>query len=276
MKKPQLRVLVGAATLAVACLSLVVINAVSDEPQASPRVVPPVHVAQTTTTTATATPTTTPTESATPKPKPTPTPTPTEEPISYSVRCGGDTYLTYQEAWEEWDGDGSCSVETKYGSAETQAMKDALEYFKKGYSNDEALEYIFENCAEIGAGALNDEDELFGFNLYEVGAAIRLCPDAPNIEHATALVESGEQDEAWAESGQMFRGGAFKVGDEIAPGSYYAERSDGFEACYWERLDAAGNIIANNFISGGFRAEVYIDASDYSFSSEGCGAWRPM
>ena len=40
-----------------------------------------------------------------------------------------------------------------------------------------------------------------------------------------------------------------------------------------ERLDSSGEIIDNNFINSGFRAEVSIKSSDYSFTAEGCGEW---
>ena len=53
-------------------------------------------------------------------------------------------------------------------------------------------------------------------------------------------------------------------------------RTIGGDGCYWERLDRAGNIIDNNFVSAGLRVEVNILASDFSFHSEDCGMWRPV
>ncbi|MEW1990040.1 hypothetical protein AB0365_15485, partial [Brevibacterium casei] len=60
---------------------------------------------------------------------------------------------------------------------------------------------------------------------------------------------------------------------DIQPGTYVAESETPFENCYWERLDSSGEIIDNNFINSGFRAEVSIKSSDYSFTAEGCGEW---
>ena len=269
VKKSQIIALAGAALLAVACVPLAFVVSSGPEPVAAP-----VETATAAATTAGkptgSKPTATATQTKTPKPSATP------EPINYSVKCAGGRYNTYQAAWEHWDGNGRCEASGKTGTVETQAMKDALEYWAKGDSSSDPLPYIFAVCAEIGAGAWNDETELTGTVPFHAGAAIRLCPDAPNVDHVAALVAAAEQDQAWSESGQMFYGGSFKVGEDIAPGSYYAESDDGFDGCYWERLDSAGNIIDNNFISGGFRAQVYIDASDYSFSSDGCGAWRPL
>lgn len=70
--------------------------------------------------------------------------------------------------------------------------------------------------------------------------------------------------------------GAFVVGDDfdfvttIRPGTYVTYDVEG---CYWERLDAAGEIIDNNFISAAPRVEVTIRATDYAFNSEDCALW---
>lgn len=70
-----------------------------------------------------------------------------------------------------------------------------------------------------------------------------------------------------------FGPGTYRVGTMIEPGTYVSESDTPREGCYWERTDAAGNIIDNNFISSSFRAEVTIMAGDYSFTSERCGRW---
>jgi hypothetical protein len=70
-------------------------------------------------------------------------------------------------------------------------------------------------------------------------------------------------------------GGMFRVGSDIAPGTY---RSTGNadDACYWERTkDAAhslGSIIANNNVTG--TAVVTISASDGYFKTTGCHDWQ--
>jgi hypothetical protein len=67
--------------------------------------------------------------------------------------------------------------------------------------------------------------------------------------------------------------GDYKVGTgtgELAPGTYVATN---VENCYWERLDANGNMIANNFINAAPRAQVTVRSSDYAVNFEGCGGW---
>ncbi|MBT2442872.1 hypothetical protein J7E93_22745 [Streptomyces sp. ISL-36] len=69
-------------------------------------------------------------------------------------------------------------------------------------------------------------------------------------------------------------GGMFKVGVDIAPGTYKStgNKDDG---CYWERSkDASHNtdaILANNNVSG--TAIVKIAATDGYFKTSGCGDW---
>ncbi|CAL9468229.1 hypothetical protein [Streptomyces sp. enrichment culture] len=70
-------------------------------------------------------------------------------------------------------------------------------------------------------------------------------------------------------------GGMFKVGVDIAPGTY---RSTGNadDMCYWERTKDAehsmDSIIANNNVSG--TAVVTISASDAYFKTSGCKDWK--
>lgn len=70
-----------------------------------------------------------------------------------------------------------------------------------------------------------------------------------------------------------FGDGTFRVGIDIAPGTY--RNSDSSQGCYWERLSGFGGtldeIIANNFTRA--RQVVTISPSDAGFSSEGCGQW---
>ncbi len=70
-----------------------------------------------------------------------------------------------------------------------------------------------------------------------------------------------------------FGNGTFRVGVDIAPGTY--RNSDSSQGCYWARLSGFGGtldeIIANNFTYA--RQVVTISPSDAGFSSERCGQW---
>lgn len=73
-----------------------------------------------------------------------------------------------------------------------------------------------------------------------------------------------------------FGDGQYRVGTDIAPGTYVAP---GGRACYWERQatfggGSLGDIIANDLSSGG-QVVVTIAASDVGFETDGCGTWAP-
>ncbi|MEU8620187.1 hypothetical protein [Streptomyces sp. NPDC048623] len=69
-------------------------------------------------------------------------------------------------------------------------------------------------------------------------------------------------------------GGMFKVGVDIAPGTYKSTGNKD-DACYWERAKDASHstdaILANDNVSG--TAIVKVSASDAYFKSTGCGDW---
>ncbi len=72
-----------------------------------------------------------------------------------------------------------------------------------------------------------------------------------------------------------FGPGTYRVGVDIAPGTYVAPGGTG---CYWERQSVFGGgfdaIIANEASSGG-QVVVTVSASDKGFKTSGCGTWRP-
>ncbi len=75
------------------------------------------------------------------------------------------------------------------------------------------------------------------------------------------------------ETRQTINAGTYRVGNEtgyVAPGTYAATDVDG---CYWERLDAAGEIIDNNFVNAAPRVEFTVRASDYAINIQGCGGF---
>ncbi|MEV6053170.1 hypothetical protein [Streptomyces sp. NPDC052107] len=70
-------------------------------------------------------------------------------------------------------------------------------------------------------------------------------------------------------------GGMFKVGTDIAPGTYKST-GNADDSCYWERTKDAehglNSIIANNNVTG--TAVVTISPSDAYFKTTGCGDWK--
>jgi hypothetical protein len=70
-------------------------------------------------------------------------------------------------------------------------------------------------------------------------------------------------------------GGMFKVGADIAPGTYRSTGNAG-GSCHWERVKDAGNgpgsITARDHVTG--TAVVTISASDAYFKTNDCGDWK--
>lgn len=233
---------------------------------------------------------------STPTPSPSPHTSPeTTEPVSpgedMTIECqdaergSTGTFESPEEAWEELGQEerARCSATFTDHTAESYELTELEVYAVEtaGYDDASSLRHLYGMCA---ASHLGDFDELRPWSepqVMEAEGALDLCPDHPEREIVEERIgevderhEAMEEREAARDRGEYFGPGAYLVGDEMQPGTYVAESESGFEGCYWERLDNAGNVIDNNFIHQGFRAEVTIQESDYSFSSERCGGWE--
>lgn len=205
----------------------------------------------------------------------------------FEFRCsaglGHDSqeFDSFEDAWEldpddrlscigSWkhSPESEAAAQHDYTDTELEAIETA------GYDDKSSLKYLHSKCAE---GYLGKDDEhnieLGEDGLAEYEGAVALCPDHPERDEAERRVTESAEVHEQRENGERIAGGPHRVGEDMQPGTYVSEDDEGFENCYWERLDSAGNIIDNNFITSGFRAEVTVAASDYSFSAEGCGEW---
>ncbi|WP_432587997.1 hypothetical protein ABVG11_22650 [Streptomyces sp. HD1123-B1] len=70
--------------------------------------------------------------------------------------------------------------------------------------------------------------------------------------------------------------GMYRIGADIAPGTYKSTGNGGDDGCYWERskdaLHGVDSIIANENVSG--NAIVTIGAKDAYFKTNGCKNWK--
>lgn len=150
-------------------------------------------------------------------------------------------------------------------------------------AQDRAVRNLYERCAnttfERISAASNDRPENHGNPptasiIAEIEAAMVLCPDHPNFDAGSEVIELGLLAEEQRENGTRFRYGGF-VGEDIQPGNYYIEGP--LNNCYWETLDSSGNIINNRFVSHAQRIEAQINQNAYTFRSSGCdGEWAPI
>ncbi|MGV9787171.1 hypothetical protein [Streptomyces sp. NPDC003435] len=78
-----------------------------------------------------------------------------------------------------------------------------------------------------------------------------------------------------AEKATLSGDGDFRVGSDIAPGTYRST-GDADASCYWERIKDAepglGSVIAVGRVTG--TAVVTIRSTDAHFKSTGCGGWK--
>lgn len=111
-------------------------------------------------------------------------------------------------------------------------------------------------------------------------AGTYLCPKAryAYVAAPTTVVATTTPAPPPAPAGPMttFGEGTYVVGagpDEIAPGTYVAPGSSGSPSCYWERLDADGDIIPGGNYFGDGQAVAPIGKKDGMFNSRDCGTW---
>ncbi|MGW9827895.1 hypothetical protein ACUXNS_002928 [Brevibacterium pityocampae] len=154
----------------------------------------------------------------------------------------------------------------------TETEREAVEVAE--YDELDDIRHLYGKCAEAYLGDYGESHPWSEAQIKEADGALILCPDHPEREEVEERIAKAGEVQKARERGEIFNDGTYRVGDDIPAGTYVTESDTGFENCYWERLDATGEIIDNNFVRNGFRAEVAISASDYSFSTDGCGEWR--
>jgi hypothetical protein len=75
--------------------------------------------------------------------------------------------------------------------------------------------------------------------------------------------------------GTLLFPGNYVVGEDIQPGKY--QTLSDVKNCYWETLDAAGEINDNNFVNAAPQVQMTVRSSDFAVNVESeCGIWRLM
>lgn len=210
---------------------------------------------------------------------PTPTETPTPMPVpdgAWGVTCtDSDTiedvsFNSYHAAWDaqragdKFDECNGVVVESGPESTTVTAALKAAKY------DDDDPSTLFGMCAQL-------HDSYYTISSYsesqvdELTGMLILCPDHPKAKSIAAKFGKSKKIAEELANGERFYAGTYRVGKQIKAGTYVVKGD--LDGCYWERLNKAGDIIDNNFMSGGTRAEVTIAASDYSFVNRECGQW---
>ncbi|MER6343404.1 hypothetical protein ACWC10_02975 [Streptomyces sp. NPDC001595] len=159
----------------------------------------------------------------------------------------------------EGDGDFQVGSDIKPGTYRTTGNTDDMCYWERAKDASGEMDSLLANDNVSGTSyvTIKDTDKIFkssGCNDWE----------------AVDTKAKGSPADKMAGSGGMFR-----VGVDIAPGTYKSTGNTD-DMCYWERAKDADHsidsIIANNNVSGS--AVVTISASDAYFKTSGCQDWK--
>ncbi|MET8766463.1 hypothetical protein [Streptomyces sp. NPDC004658] len=157
------------------------------------------------------------------------------------------------------DGEYRVGTDVKPGTYRTTGNDDGMCYWERAKDASGELDSLLANDNVSGTSyvTIKPTDKLFKSSGCEDWQAVD-----PKAKGTPASSMDGD-------------GGMFKVGTDIAPGTY---RSTGNadDSCYWERTKDAGHgldsIIANNNVTG--TAVVTISPSDAYFKTNDCGTWK--
>ncbi|MFF8608779.1 hypothetical protein ACF06X_22870 [Streptomyces sp. NPDC015346] len=156
------------------------------------------------------------------------------------------------------DGDFEVGTDVKPGLYRTSGNKDAMCYWERAKDSSGETDSILANDNVTGTSyvLIKPTDKLFKSS----GCAEWEAVD----EKATGTPKTTLKGD----------GGMFKVGVDIAPGTYKSTGNED-DGCYWERSKDASHstdaILANNNVSG--TAIVKVSKSDAYFKTSGCGDW---
>ncbi|MEU3605705.1 hypothetical protein AB0E83_09665 [Streptomyces sp. NPDC035033] len=157
------------------------------------------------------------------------------------------------------DGDFEVGSDVKPGLYRSTGNKDAECYWERAKDATGEVDSILANDNVTGTAyvEIKASDKLFTST--SCGTWEAVDPKAAGTPSGTTLKGSG---------------GMFKVGVDVAPGTYKSTGNQDAE-CYWERTKDASHstdsILANDNVTG--TAVVKITAKDGYFKTAGCGDW---
>ncbi|MFF0017173.1 hypothetical protein [Streptomyces sp. NPDC005374] len=157
------------------------------------------------------------------------------------------------------DGDFQVGSDVKPGTYRTTGNRDGMCYWERAKDASGEMDSLLAN------------DNVTGTSYVTVKATDKIFKSSDCNDWA-AVDEKAKGSPAAGISGD---GGMFRVGADIAPGTY---RSTGNtdDSCYWERAKDADHgidsILANDNVNG--TAVVKISASDAYFKTDGCKDWK--
>lgn len=205
---------------------------------------------------------------------PAPTPTPTLREWGVNCRILDDSFATVEErrfnsleaSWASGRPWSACDAFVVSGDTYSDLERAATA--TAGYDTVDSVDTLYGLCAEVGGFYVTD-GIVSEAQAEEVAGMLTLCPDFPAAAQLEAASAAARQIAAERAAGLRFFGGVYEVGVTVQPGRY--QTTGPVENCYWERLDAAGEIIDNNFVSAATQVQVTIAPTDFAIHVDGCG-----
>ncbi|MFF4270819.1 hypothetical protein [Streptomyces sp. NPDC001536] len=182
---------------------------------------------------------------------------------SAQAKTGGEkeTAKAAEEKKVAFEGDGDFQVgsDIKPGTYRTTGNDDGMCYWERAKDSSGEMDSLLAN------------DNVTGASYVTVKASDKLFKSSDcNDWEAVDTKAKGSPAAKMAGDGGMFR-----VGADIAPGTYKSTGNED-DMCYWERAKDAehglDSIIANDNVTGS--AVVTISASDAYFKTSGCTDWK--
>lgn len=241
----------------------------------------PVETASSTAETTTTTASEPPTETPSPTPTPTATVTPKLKPaaLTYSCSINGEDqdFSNFREVWATKAAVEFCLVEFVPGyeyDPRTPVEQQALTVAYGKAAEPDSVKSLYAICAQTSGIPI---DRLIsGDQAKEASGAIVLCPDHPKmglIKKGIAFGLAEAKNEAAIEvdrkNGKFLGPGSYLVGKEAVPGTWQSQGEKVTE-CYWEISDAAGNIMANNFINIAPQFSITVPGNAAGITISGC------
>ncbi|MEU1009642.1 hypothetical protein [Streptomyces sp. NPDC005890] len=159
------------------------------------------------------------------------------------------------------DGEYQVGTDVKPGTYRTTGNTDGLCYWERAKDASGELDSMLANDNVSGTSyvTIKPTDKLFKSHDCEDWEAV-----APKAKGTPGSSMDGD-------------GGMYKVGTDIAPGTYKSAGNTD-DGCYWERVKDADHgldsIVANNNAKG--TAVVTISPSDAYFKTNDCGDWKKV
>ncbi|WP_406366285.1 hypothetical protein [Streptomyces sp. NBC_00645] len=175
------------------------------------------------------------------------------------TKKGGTADKAAKKVAFEGDGDFQVGSDIKPGTYRTTGNTDGMCYWARAKDASGEMDSLIAN------------DNVSGTSYVTVKASDKLF-QTKDCEDWEAVDAKASGSPATRMKGD---GGMYRVGADIAPGTYKSS-GNADDSCYWERdKDAShsmNSIVANNNVSG--TAVVTIGAGDAYFKTAGCGDWK--